>query len=340
MIDHLSEEIKREYPGRPKADEDRVYRLLGIKVKRDSENNSRLEAPNNRLLPSAYVLFDHVKGQRTKITYVSDQVPSTPNSIQPFINIPGRVQFRRANMGEIRITHDNYPMLMEIDKFLWFSPWLDLNATQPWFMRHKFGFIYTRVDRRGKAAMNVAHERDINFAKGRILEMSLEEVSILTAALKLGNVQVMSPPEQVDALLKYYSKPDNARNFKALTEEGELQLRALVKQAQKHQIIRLDDNGVNWIWVKGEHTICHKYPGKGAEESLLLFFATPLGHETEIILRDLVRAAEDHKKAAAKAGNAKPKPATKAKKDTEKKEETPKEDDGEESLVDETKKET
>ena len=305
MIDHLSNVIRDKYPGRPKQGEDRVYKLLFTRVTRDSEGNSRLIAPYSRVLPSSYVIFDPVDETRKTIRLIKDVVPAGPNSVKDTMNIPGRVEFRRSAISTIRITHDNYPTMMDIDKFLFFAPWCDVNATQPFFIRHKFGFFFTREDKQGKARKSVQEAKLVAFAHNRILEMSSEEVSILVMALKLGNAKAMSPDERVDALIKHYSKPKNAQNFQALTEENELKLRAMIKQAQKHQIIRIDQSGQQWIWTKGEQVICNRYPGKSVDESLLLFFATPFGHDTELILKELVVAAEKGGKAKATNGKTK-----------------------------------
>lgn len=291
MIDHLSKEIRDLYPGRPKQNENRVYKLLFTKVIKTPEG-SRLKAPWNRILPSAFTIFDYVIEQRVKIQLVKDTVPTGPNAFKATTDIPGRVHFRKSNLVEIRITHENYPTTMDIDKYLFFSPWNDLNATAKFFVRHKFGFIYTMIDKKGMSRKSVEATKLITFAHSKVLEMSEEEVGILLTALKLGNAKVMSMDEQVDALIKHYANPKNAQHFQSLTEESELKLRAVIKNAQKHQIIRVDDSGRQWIWSKGEEPICNQYPGKTLDASLLLFFATPHGSETEKILTDLVRAAE------------------------------------------------
>jgi hypothetical protein len=307
MIDQLSAlspEIRNLYPGCPKKGEERIYQLMNIsqeEVSLDPKNlrklTKRLRMPNTYTLPKSYVIYDYIKQEKVKIELIKTTMPTGPNAVRPTINIPGRVTFSAFAMCEIRVNEDNYKELMEIDKFLFFTPWLEQNQDQKFNIRHSWGPIYTLKDKKSVARKSVDEAKFVTFAHAKLLEMSKEEIAIICSALKLGN-ESYSYEEQIDSLMKFYSKPENAKTFQALTEDNEIRLRALIKESQKVGIIRVDGSGSRWIWSKGEETISTKYPGKTMEDSLLLFFATPEGREVSKILFDIVK--EEHGKAVKK----------------------------------------
>ncbi|KKN63270.1 hypothetical protein LCGC14_0503880 [marine sediment metagenome] len=298
QLAHLSTKLRTLYPGRPTESESRTYKLLGIKKQAqiiEGQSKTRLVAPNKRGLPGAYVIFDPHDGSQKKIEYISDTVPTGPNAMKPLWEIPGNIEFRRQEMCEIKVDHNSWPLLKEVDIFLFFSPWLVNNKGKEFHLHHKFGYLYTLQDHKTAARLSNEELKDINIVHASILDMEKEEVAIVYMALKFGDPAKISPEEVQNAVLKHYGDPKNTKAFRVLTENNEIKFRALIKKAEKYKFIEVDSSGQQWIWTKGGEAICNKYPGKTVEESLLVFFTTSEGNEAAGILYKLVTQYQEDK---------------------------------------------
>ena len=82
MIDHLSQEVRDDYPGAPKDGDVRVYKLLGIRKKRPimvddvivQQGRVAYTIPNSRGLADSYLINDN--GKRKTIAFVDRELPT------------------------------------------------------------------------------------------------------------------------------------------------------------------------------------------------------------------------------------------------------------------------
>jgi hypothetical protein len=306
MIDHLSEEMRKAYPGRPAEGESRTYKLAGIRKNPTKEGGMSFVMPNSRSLPSSYPVLD--EGRPKNIVFVKGQTPTEDPS--KTLQQLGYVEFRREDSCTIRVTHDNYVQTMYIDMFLFFSPYIVGANEKPWYLKAKEGMFIVLERPEDMAADFLDIDQLIHQAKTVVYGFNKDMLGIVVDQLKLGHSARMSEKEMRQKLIQYCdariknTPGAGAKRILSLTENSDVTLRKLIKAATKLEKIRIGDSQTEWVWVNGGEAICPKLPSKTLEDSLIMFFMSDDGREVLGTLKNMVKDAAE-KMGAPKAAPAK-----------------------------------
>jgi len=293
MLEHLSDEMRALYPGRPAKGEIRKYVLDGIRKRATPEGGQTYTMPNSRSLPTSYPVMD---GDVEKsIVYVNRVLPTEdPNKTTQEL---GYVEFRMEDACAISVSHENYNVTKNDDMFLFFSPFLIGAQKKPWYLKHKLGMFVIQESPELLAGNFIDTDMEIHNAKAVVYKMSKEMRGIVIDQLKLGHAARMSDKEMTAALIRYceariHGKAGaGAKRILTLAENKDVVLRKLIKTAVNMGKIKASDSGTEMIWVQGGGSICPKLAGKTLEDSMILFFVSPEGREVLGSLKAIIEAA-------------------------------------------------
>jgi hypothetical protein len=296
MIDHLSKELQKMYPGPPKEGDVRVYRLTGITKKKPimvdgaqaQQGRVAYTIPNTRGLASSYLINDPYgeKKGRKSIAFVERELPTDdPEKSKQEL---GEIVFRQEDIGEIRISPENYESLRTTDIFLFFCPWLTNNRDKPWHIRNKLGY-FIEMESQEEKSQKFIEQKDIMFdAEALVRNMEESDQDVLLVQLKQGLPNMMTAREKLEKLLRYGSSVNGAMRIISLSKDKDTILRKLIRASLEAGIIERSESGSEMLWSKGKEPICNKMPSKTIEDSMILFFATDEGTEVLAILKDVV----------------------------------------------------
>ena len=278
MLDHLSPELQALYQP-PRANEVRVYRLLGIRPKKSKEGVSAYTVPNSRSLPDSYLVVDN--NEQKTVVYTERMLPT--DDPQKVRRKAGIIEFRMENIGEIRIQPENYARMAQIDKFLFFCPWVKhSDGLKDWQTRDNLGQFIELVDKQGEARKLLEKEDSIFDAKMAINEMTEKDMEITILQMKLGMPKFLTFEEKKAALVKASSNEKYAKKITAMQGEEDMMLRRFLLNAVDKGIITNEGN--DWNWGEGGELITKKMPGKTVEDSLIYYLKTEQGGEVKVMI--------------------------------------------------------
>lgn len=283
ILDHLSDELKGKYK-KPEKNEVRIYELTGIVKKKSRDGVSAYTVPNSRNVPDTYTVID---GDETKsMVYTTKMLPTiNPNQTMRKVD---PIEFLREDMGRIRITPENYPRMANIDKFLFFSPWVvairDENGVsdRPWQVRDKLGQFIQIIDSRGKALAENLKDELITDAKIAIREMSDSDLDIFVLQFKLGMPKYLVEDEKKNLLNKFVTNPKNAQKVLLMKDADGMEMRRAIGNALQANVI--GKSATTWFFVDGGEVITKKMPSKTMEDSLMFYFNTKDGAEVKQLI--------------------------------------------------------
>jgi hypothetical protein len=294
ILDHLSKELQAEYT-KPRANEIRIYELTGITKKKSKDGVSAYTVPVSRSIPDSYTIID---GDETKsMVYTTNFTPTDdPLKVRRVVD---PIEFLQVDMGRIRITPENYPTMANIDKFLFFSPWLvasrdaDGVSNKPWQVRDKLGQFFRLLDSRGAAIQDNLADDMITDAKIAIRDMEESDLDIFILQMKLGLPKYLVLEEKMNMLKKAVSNPQNAKRLLSMINEEDMEMRRSIDLAVSQNIISKHNN--SWSFVEGEEVIMKKMPSKTMEDSLIFYFKTESGGEVKLLIEKTIEAKSKNK---------------------------------------------
>lgn len=293
MLKHLSKKLQESYPGRPKKGEVRRYKLTSIvKGIKGTDGNRPYRIPQSKSLPHSYPILDD--GEHKNIVMVDRIVPTdNPKKAKQIL---GFVEFLATDGGMISITNENYTKLMNVDKFLFFSPFLVGANEKSYYIKHKWG-MFIKLDNPEQNAEDFLNvDEEIVKAKGVVYQMEKQMMGIVVDQLKLGHSARMSEKAMRQALIIFCeatlkgTKGAGAKRILSLSQDKEIALTKLIKTAIAMDKIRPSENQTEMIWSKGGEVICPKLPGKTLIDSMLLFFISSDGREVLGALKGSIEA--------------------------------------------------
>lgn len=301
MLDHLSKELREAYTP-PKQGEVRIYRLTNIRKKKSKEGVSAYTVPNSRTVPDSYTVMD--KGEPKSIVYTSRLLPTQdPNKV---MRQAEPIEFRIENVGEIRITVENYATMAGVDKFLFFSPWVvpvldsDGKSKSFWQTADKLGRFIELVDKQAEARKLLEIE-DAKFdARAAINNMSEKDMELVIVQLKIGMPAYLTYEEKKAMLVKASQNVKQAKKISLMQGEEDMELRRFINKSIEHNIIKKTKSEKEYIWVQGLESIVKKMPGKTLEDSLIFFFKTEAGGEVKSMIELTIDAKSGSSKSKIK----------------------------------------
>lgn len=300
ILSHLSKKLQGEYT-RPRPDEVRIYRLTNIRKKKIKEGVSSFTVPNSRSIPDSYTVIDD--GEIKSVVYTTRLLPTQdPTKV---LRQSEPIEFRLENVGEIRITQANYATLANVDKFLFFCPWVvpkmvtDKNTGEEksanyWQTANRLGRFIELVDKQAEARKVLEKEDIMLEARIAIKGMSEKDMELTITQLKLGMPAYLTLEEKKALLVKTANDLKMSKRITALQGEGDMILRKFIDTAVKGGIIKKTKSENEFIWVKGLESIVKKMPGKTLEDSLIFFFNTKQGKDVQEMI-DLTLSAKGEK---------------------------------------------
>ncbi len=291
ILDHLSKELRSNYTELKKG-EIRIYELTGITKKKSKEGVSAYTLPNSRSIPDSYTVSDN--GEAKSIVYTTKNIPTLDPSKVTRVVDP--IEFRQDNMGRIRITFENRAKMGDIDKFLFFSPWLVAGRTdegltdRPWQMRDKLGQFFALIDAKAKAKALLEKDDIIFDAKLSIRSMSEQDMDIVVLQLKLGMPSLLSFDEKKALLIKTSENPKMAKRISTMHNTEDLKIRKEIIAMEKVKIIKRNQSNSEYFWGDSLEKICDKMPGKSLEDSIFFYFKTKEGGEVMSLIRKTMDA--------------------------------------------------
>lgn len=298
MLEHLSDKLQNLYPGRPKEGEFRSYKLAKIRKGRPKADGGRAYViPTSKSLPSSYPILDN--GEKKNISYIERILPTEdPTKVKQEL---GWVEFRETDGGIISISHENYPETMNIDKFLFFSPFLIGANKESYYIKHIWGMFIAKDSPEKSAEEYLNIDQLKHKAKGLVFNMDKQMLGILIDQLKLGHSARISEKEMTQKLSIYCEstingdKAGGAKSIITVSSDKEIVLKKLIQGAIKIGRIKASINETEMIWAQGGAIICPKLPGKSLIDSMIMFFATSDGREVLGALKQAVSVVVDEK---------------------------------------------